>query len=234
MGRHFEMSTATIYALCDSRIVDPITSVRYIGQTRIALDQRLKRHWVTALAGAREHRAVWMRAMRAAGVEVLILSLGRVPSDEADAAESTQIARFRALGCDLTNRTDGGRGRRGWEVSAATRRKMSESARRRGAHSAEAYRKAGETIKANPTHRRHLENMHERNRGTTRTPTQRERIGHALRGERNGQAVLTQESVATIRARYAAGVRQAQLVRDFKVSPATIHRVVHYNGWVSA
>jgi uncharacterized protein YjcR len=42
------------------------------------------------------------------------------------------------------------------------------------------------------------------------------------------------ESVAIIRERYAAGVRQAQLVRDFNVSPGTIHRVVHNNGWVRA
>lgn len=58
-----------IYALTDSRS----GQVRYVGQTSVALDLRLRRHWITAEAGAREHRAVWMRSVRAGGGEVLDL-----------------------------------------------------------------------------------------------------------------------------------------------------------------
>jgi len=224
---------ATIYVLCDSRVADPIARVRYVGQTRIALDRRLYRHWVTATAGAREHRAVWMRAVKAAGGDVLIAEVDRVPFYEADAAETTHVARFRALGCDLTNRTDGGRGKRGWDVSPETRRKMSEAAKRRPPRSPEVCRKIGDWLKADPTHRLHMRTMHQGNRGRTRTPEQRERISQSVRGEKNGKKVMTWDTVVIIRARYAAGAVQSHLAREFKCSPATIHAVVHRLRWVT-
>ena len=230
MGRDTQI-TATIYALCDSREPDPVLRIRYIGQTRLPLSGRLHRHWITALAGAREHRAVWMRAMRRAGAEVLIVAVQEhVASTEADGAEMSHIARLRQLGCDLTNRTDGGKGHAG-EVSAETRRKMSEAAKRRGPHPPDVYRRIGEILKNRPTHQRHMQRLHRLN--SRPCPTERRRrISATLRGEGNGQNVLTWDAVDVIRARYASGVRQAQLVREFQVSPGTIHRVVHRNGWV--
>jgi len=232
MERDSEMSRATIYALCDSRESDPVKRVRYVGQTRIVLAQRLRRHWVTALAGAKEHRAVWMRSVRCAGGDVLIVAIDCVPSADADSAETAHIARYRALGCDLTNRTDGGRGRRSWEVSPETRRKMSESAQRRGAHSPEMYQRVGSILKASAAHQAHMRRMHERNRGVTRTPEQRARISQSLRGEANGQNVLTWAMAALIREKYAAGAVQIHLAREFGCSPATIHGVVHGHRWI--
>lgn len=225
------MTQATIYALLDSRQPHLI---RYVGQTRIALDGRLRRHWVTAMAGAREHRAVWMRFVRFTGGDVVIALLERVAYDQADTSEQAHIARCRGLGYDLTNRTDGGRGRRGWDISDATRRKMSESAKRRGPHSPETYRRAGDFLKASPAHQDHMARMHQNNRGTQRTPEQRERISQSLRGERNGQNVVTWESAARIRERYKAGAVQAHLACEFKCSPATICEIVHNRRWVPA
>lgn len=227
------MSEATIYTLCDSRVADPINRVRYVGQTRIALAQRLHRHWITALAGAKEHRAVWMRSVKAAGGDVLITAIVRVPAHEADAVEIEQIARFLALGCDLTNRTDGGRGRRGWTVSAATRQKMRESASRRIAASPATRQKMSAAIRASESHRAHLRTLHQLNRRPCR-PVTRQRISEALRGEQNGQNVLTWQTVAEIRQRYARGIRQAVLSREFHCSAATICAVVHNRRWVSA
>ena len=228
------MTMVTIYALCDSRVSDPVARVRYIGQTRLGLENRLRRHWVTARAGAREHRAVWMRSVNRDGGEVLIVGLSRVSLDNADAVEVQHIATHRAQGCDLTNRTDGGRGRLASTVSEETRRKMSESAKRRGAHSPEVYQRVSATHKASVTHRAHLRQLHESNRGQKRTEQQRERISQSLRGEKNGQNVIDWHVIPAIRERFAEGVKQAQLAREFGCSPATIHAVVHNVRWVEA
>jgi len=227
-----EVSLATIYALCDSRVSDPVKRVRYVGQTRLPLEHRLRRHWVTAIAGAKEHRAAWMRAVKAAGGDVSIVALAVVPAVEADVAESAHIAQFSSLGCDLTNRTEGGRGRRGWEVSLETRQKMRESAARRRATPATRQRMS-EAIRNSEAHKRHRERLHRLNRRPCPLQT-RQRISAALKGERNGQNVLTWDVVRQIRERYAAGAVQTHLALEFECSPATIHGVVHGLRWVSA
>lgn len=223
------MKTVTIYALSDSR--EP-TKIRYVGQTRLQLDCRLRRYWVTALAGAREHRAVWMRSVKAAHADVLIQAVEAVPIADADMAEIAHVAHYRAVGCDLTNRTDGGRGRVGCEISDETRQKMRESASRRKA-SPETRRKLSEGVRNSERHKAHLRRLHLLNSRPC-TEVTRARISAALRGEGNGLNVLTWSDVAIIRERYAAGAVQAHLAREYGCSGATIHRVVHGHGWVPA
>lgn len=51
------------------------------------------------------------------------------------------------------------------------------------------------------------------------------------RGSRNGEAKLTEQQVAEIRRRAAAGELQRNLAVEFCVSPPTISRIVHREGW---
>lgn len=176
---------------------------------------------------------MWMRSLARAGADVLIVPIteGIHPS-LADAVEIQHIAKYRELGCDLTNRTDGGRGRLGRGVSDDTRRKMSESAKRRPPRGEEARRRFNESWKANPNNAAKLAVLHKRNIGRERTPEWRRRISESLRGERNGQNVVTWEFVDSIRERYAAGAVQMHLAREFGCSPATVNAIVHNKRWV--
>jgi hypothetical protein len=226
------MDTAVIYALVDAHCSDPIERYRYVGQTRVHPDARLRRHWITAMSGAKEHRAAWMRAMQRNEREVAIEVLDLVPFYEADDAEMRHIRRFRAIGCDLTNRTDGGRGRRGWVVSEETRERMRVASSRRRA-SSETRRKMSESIRASEKHRAHLKRLHEANRRPCALET-RQKISVANRGESNPHAVLTWQSADEIRQRYATGERQAHLARAFGCSTVTIHNVVTGKTWIRA
>jgi hypothetical protein len=226
--------TAVIYALCDSREADPVRRVRYIGQTVRSLARRLKIHWQTANAGAREHRATWMRSVRAGGGEVLVEALEFVSAADADAAEMRLIAEWRERGSDLTNSTAGGGGARQVSISAETRAKMSLSASRRRA-SPQARRAMSAAISAafsTPEKRAQLRALQ---LGRTRSAETRAKMSTARRGEGNGLSKLSWDAVERIRQRYAAGgISLAALGREFGVSSPTVHRVVHHRGWVAA
>lgn len=218
---------ATIYVLVDGRTGE----VRYVGQTRIELALRLARHWVTAMAGAHEHRAAWMRSVKAAGGDVVIRAIESCNPDTIDDAEMSHIARYLSLGCDLTNRTAGGRGKRAWVASAETRLKMSESASRRRV-SPETRAKMGAAIRASERHKRHRERLHRLNRRPCKAETKRS-ISDALRGDSNPNKVLSMAVAAEIRSSYDAGVRQCDLARDYQCSAATIHAVVRRQRWMA-
>jgi hypothetical protein len=53
----------------------------------------------------------------------------------------------------------------------------------------------------------------------------------AVPGERNGNATLTAEDVRSIRARWAAGERQAAIGREFGVNRQAIWKIVHRAKW---
>jgi hypothetical protein len=225
------MDVAIIYALVDAECSDPVARVRYVGQTRLHPEMRLYRHWLTADAGAREHRAVWMRAMKRHGREVVWQPLDLVPYYEADSAEQYHIRRLRAMGCDLTNRTDGGRGKRGWVPSDATIAKMRAAGKGR-LITLETRAKMSASIRSSAKHRQHLKRLHQLNRRPC-PPETRARISAALAGDGNGHTVLTWEKVAAIRARYSEGERIVDLARAFGCSNPTIHQVVHYRSWIT-
>ena len=58
-------------------------------------------------------------------------------------------------------------------------------------------------------------------------------IGRVPSGERHGRAKLTERDVRTIRAKFANGVRQAQLCTEYGVTPPTMHHIVHGLTWKS-
>lgn|GEM_PF-6628924 len=100
----------TIYVLCDSREADPVKRVRYVGRTVWPIARRLSAHRYSAQHGGRTRTACWIRSVEADGGQVLIEPIAQVPVVWSDAAEIDLIAKHRALGCRLTNHTDGGGG----------------------------------------------------------------------------------------------------------------------------
>ncbi len=119
--------TATIYVLVDSRITDPVARVRYVGRTVAPPYRRWFSHRYTAFHGDRTARGCWIRSVYAAGGTVMIEVVATVPVETVDAAEIEWIAKYRALGCRLTNHTDGGGGQ--LNACPETRRKIGESKR---------------------------------------------------------------------------------------------------------
>lgn len=59
----------------------------------------------------------------------------------------------------------------------------------------------------------------------------RHNTGERPRGEANGAAHATAETVASIRAEHAAGATQASLAAKFGISRTQVHRIVHRKHW---
>lgn len=84
------------------------TSVRYVGQTSVDLQERLRRHWHDCRNHLRRPRAMWMRDVAAKGgeIEIFPLETGAIWNE----SEIRWISRLRQEGADLLNVTDGGEG----------------------------------------------------------------------------------------------------------------------------
>jgi hypothetical protein len=221
--------TVAIYALCDSRVSDPVKRVRYIGQTVRPLSLRLAIHWNTA--NLSNHRATWMRSMRASGAAVVIEEVCRVPEEQANQTEIEQIAQWRALGSDLTNATLGGEGGRGCRPTPETRRKMSE-ARKRHRATPETRAKMSASLRARYATPEARAMMRAIVTGRRRSPETRAKMSAARRGEGNGMSKVTWASAEAMRSLYASGEVQMRIAERFSVSPATVNRIVHGAGWV--
>lgn len=107
-----------VYIYCH---VDPVTlEIRYVGYTVRTPALRLKGHLNRAdeaKKGTRvpTHHDLWLNTLSGPPlVEVLEITT----EDSADERERFWIAYMRELGCDLTNKTDGGKGRLGEKQSA--------------------------------------------------------------------------------------------------------------------
>lgn len=120
------------YALADPRIDDPIQRVRYIGRTVQGLHARFKGHRKSVRDGGRTHRDHWLRQLFSLELQPIIIDLGQGPEGH----EQSLIQHWRDLGADLTNRTPGGNGCRGYkwndEQVANRRRTAREVASRPG------------------------------------------------------------------------------------------------------
>jgi group I intron endonuclease len=115
------MSDNVIYALCDPNT----NQIRYIGYST-KLDRRLKEHYFACSLKTNTHKNNWLKSLIANGqkAEVVILA------EYADASvlpeqEINFIARYRSLGCKLTNTTVGGDGVVGRKWSEETKKRMS-------------------------------------------------------------------------------------------------------------
>lgn len=91
-----------IYALCE-----PDTgSVRYVGKAEDTR-RRLRNHLNDKATTRKAH---WVRSLQQVGQEPKLVILEEATTSNWQEAERYWIQHYRALGCDLTNHTDGGEG----------------------------------------------------------------------------------------------------------------------------
>lgn len=105
-------------------LVDPRTLlVRYIGLSSHGLARPAKHRYAASLR-RKSHKNHWIKALRAEGLDYIIVVLEESPQD-LNATEIWWIAYGRACGWPLTNLTDGGEGQLGFVPSPETRAKLS-------------------------------------------------------------------------------------------------------------
>jgi hypothetical protein len=109
-------------------LVDPSSGrLRYVGQTTQSLGVRLSEHLSRARRGCERYVYDWIRSLVKSGSVPSIRLLEECPSrEEMVRAERRYILHLQKSEC-LTNLTSGGEG---VEMTDATRRKLSEAARR--------------------------------------------------------------------------------------------------------
>jgi hypothetical protein len=141
------MDTIKIYTLSD-----PITNeVRYIGQTKHSLEERLRGH----LKGkGKTYRVHWINSLKNKGLVPNIELIEEVDKSIGSQTEIYWILMFRFWGFNLTNLTDGGetsttkniirskewrenirKSKLNFKYSKESKLKMSESAKKRGVNS---------------------------------------------------------------------------------------------------
>ena len=133
---------------------DPITDeVRYIGQTKKSLDERLRNHLKSK---GKTHRHNWINSLIKKGVKPKIELIETVDRDKVSETEIFWISMFKSWGFKLCNLTEGGETsttthivrskewcdnisqgkiKSQYRFTDESKRKMSESAKKRGANS---------------------------------------------------------------------------------------------------
>lgn len=113
------------------KLIDPITDeVRYIGKTIQTLNNRLRRHVYDAnrLTENKSHKNNWIRLLLKKNLKPKIeLIEENIDIDKWGEVEIMYIKKFRGLGYDLTNNTNGGEGSHGVILSEETKKKISEA-----------------------------------------------------------------------------------------------------------
>jgi hypothetical protein len=110
-----------IYGLCDKE-----ACVRYVGKTQQRVERRLLAHLTRARRGERGHKNNWIRQCLKDGYVPSVKILEMVDGDGC-AQEIFHISKYRELGFDLTNATDGGEGTIGYVPSEETIEKLRRS-----------------------------------------------------------------------------------------------------------
>jgi hypothetical protein len=120
-------SDGTVYGLCDPRSGE----LRYVGQTTKPLSRRLKGHLSCSKRKDQRnqrHVCCWIRSLPEPPD---IVELLRCPVDALYEEEQRLVSELKADGARLVNHTDGGSGRRGYKLSAESRRKIGDAQRGR-------------------------------------------------------------------------------------------------------
>jgi hypothetical protein len=115
-----------IYILIDPRD----GQVRYVGWT-IDLRQRLRDHMKPSRLNGNQRRDRWLASLIADGFYPHVETVEHGDGQGHAEAECKWITRYRSLGFDLTNLTDGGEGAQGRLHTAAAKQRMSEKRRGR-------------------------------------------------------------------------------------------------------
>jgi hypothetical protein len=112
-------------------LIDPITGhLRYVGKSCSGL-KRPQQHTAPSRTDGRTYKECWIRGLRTQGLRPAIVVLQETDREILSGAEVFWIAYFRAMGCPLTNLTDGGDGCSGWRASAETKHRMSRASPKR-------------------------------------------------------------------------------------------------------
>lgn len=127
---------AWIYALSDPRTP---YDYRYVGRTTWEVSDRVAAHVRGALSRradgswryAVSHKIAWIRALARDGYRPHVSILAEVPRATRIVAEQQWIAALREAGYRLTNATAGGEGPERYKPTGQTRRRQSESGKRR-------------------------------------------------------------------------------------------------------
>lgn len=115
------LSTHIVYGYADTRAPKEL---RYVGKSSTGMNRPRQ-------FGSHGHRCGnWIKSLAAEGLKPKVLVLDALSHDASDEdlnfAERSAIAKYRRLGCDLTNLTDGGDGpMRGRKHTAEARAKIS-------------------------------------------------------------------------------------------------------------
>ena len=119
------MTKCVVYGLRSSRD----GKIRYVGQSTVSPERRLRKHLKNAGDGIKTHLYNWMRGERLAGheVQMFVIESEAVWGD----TERRLIAWYRKHGAQLTNATDGGDGTLGYRWSAEDRKRIAEFMRGR-------------------------------------------------------------------------------------------------------
>lgn len=116
------LSKNVIYGL-----IDPNTKeLRYVGYSS-NIDRRLKEHHRGCYLKNNSHKNNWIKSLLAKGQKAELIIIEEYETEEElPQAEIDMIAYYRFIGCDLTNTTDGGDGRKGYKHSEETKNKISK------------------------------------------------------------------------------------------------------------
>jgi hypothetical protein len=113
-------------------LIDPISNeIRYVGQTRAKLDNRLTHHLKDK---TKTHKTCWLKSLTKIDKVPIIQSLKSfetISDEELNKEEIYWISFCKDLGLDLTNSTDGGRGTSGHKMSTESRNRISLSVKSR-------------------------------------------------------------------------------------------------------
>jgi group I intron endonuclease len=111
------------------KLIDPITNeIRYVGLTFNTLKQRLKSH---CSEKSKSHKSNWIQKLRSIGVKPIIesIEIDILSYNEVCEREIYWIDKLKSEGNPLTNMATGGNKNK--KMSDETRKKMSDSAKRR-------------------------------------------------------------------------------------------------------
>lgn len=243
------MTTVYIYALLDPRTDE----IRYIGKTT-DVSRRLRRHRTET---GKTYRHNWLKQLRDDGLQPSIVILEVTLKEIWEQREAHWIKYFSEMGCRLTNLATGGNGAPGVSPSEETRAKISASVKSqweinpRSISESHRQKLMEGRAKYSPTeqHRQKIreaitgirrsdetkEKISRAKTGVSHAPLSqetRDKIGAALKGEKNGMAKFNMDEARKIRARYAEGnVSLSQLAREHGVDTKTIHRIVRNETW---
>ena len=181
-----------IYGLADPNSRE----LRYIGKTSKSLKQRLNGH---IRDNSKCHRVNWIKGLMKIGLMPEIFVIEETTEDYWEREERWFINYFRAIGCNLTNGTDGGEGSYGFKhnqeakdklrqvrlgkiPSEETRRKMSASQLGRK-HSDETKRKISEANSGRKLSEETIERIIVRNKERKHSESAKRKISAANKGK---------------------------------------------------